>query len=130
MPRALSVCSTPGCPNLARGRCATCRSKAEQQRGTARQRGYGRQHEQQFRPAVLARDPVCRCPGCPTCTTPSQQCKRASQHADHWPLDRRTLHARGLDPNDPQHGRGLCGRCHSHATARHQPGGWHEPTAG
>jgi 5-methylcytosine-specific restriction protein A len=45
-------------------------------------------------------------------------------HADHWPLSRRELTEQGLDPDDPRHGRGLCARCHSSETARHQPGGW------
>jgi 5-methylcytosine-specific restriction protein A len=44
--------------------------------------------------------------------------------ADHWPLSRRELEDQGLDPNDPQHGRGLCKHCHDMETARNQPGGW------
>jgi 5-methylcytosine-specific restriction protein A len=112
--RARTVCSVPGCPQLTdSGRCAQHRAEAEQARGTARQRGYGHGHENRFRPGVLARDPVC------------VLCKRApSLHADHWPLSRRELLARNLDPDDPAHGRGLCGPCHSSETARHQPGGW------
>lgn len=112
--RALTVCSIPGCPTLTdTGRCAEHRQQADRQRGSARQRGYDRQHETRFRAAVLARDPVCTL------------CRRApSVHADHHPLSRRELVEAGLDPNDPQHGRGLCGPCHSSETARHQPGGW------
>ncbi|WP_433406947.1 hypothetical protein [Streptomyces sp. CA-146814] len=45
-------------------------------------------------------------------------------HADHWPLSKRELVARGLDEHDPRRGRGLCHSCHSSETARHQPGGW------
>ncbi|MBM9621016.1 holin [Streptomyces zhihengii] len=112
--RALTVCSRPGCPNLTpTGRCPACRQHAEQQRGTARQRGYDTEHETRFRRAVLARDPVCViCHAAP------------SVHADHHPIDRRTLAANGHDPNDPAHGRGTCAPCHSAETARHQPGGW------
>lgn len=121
--RALTVCSVPGCPHLTpAGRCPAHRSEAEQARGTARQRGYGRQHEQRFRPGVLARDPRCRC------TEQSHghavPCGQPSVHADHWPHSRRELVAAGLDPDDPQHGRGMCQPCHSSETARHQPGGW------
>ncbi|WP_263165419.1 holin [Streptomyces sp. SCSIO ZS0520] len=121
--RALTVCSVPGCPQLTpSGRCPTHRAAAEQQRGTARQRGYGREHEQQFRPAVLARNPTC------VCTTEGHghtaPCGQPSLHADHWPLSRRELIDHGLDPNDPTHGRGLCQRCHSSHTATQQPGGW------
>lgn len=110
------VCTVAGCPEFTQGgRCDAHRAAAESKRGTARQRGYDRGHEQQFRPAVLARDPVC------------VLCKqRPSQHADHYPLSRRELVEQGEDPNDPRNGRGLCGPCHSSETARHQPGGWHQ----
>jgi 5-methylcytosine-specific restriction enzyme A len=110
-----TVCSVPGCPEYTNrgGRCEDHRREAEQRRGNARARGYGTEHERRFRAAVLARDPQC------------VLCRSApSRHADHWPLDRRDLVARGLDPNDPARGRGLCGPCHSSETAREQPGGW------
>ncbi|WNI16627.1 holin [Actinacidiphila sp. ITFR-21] len=114
--RARTVCSVPGCPQLTdSGRCAQHRAEAEQQRGSARQRGYGAAHEQRFRPGVLARDPVC------------VLCQQApSQHADHYPRSRRELAAAGLNPDDPQYGRGLCQPCHARETARHQPGGWNQ----
>jgi len=112
--RAMTVCSTPGCPEYtAGGRCPDCQAKAERQRGSASQRGYGTQHRRTFRAAVLARDPICVVCG-----------KAPSRHADHHPMSRRELAAAGLDPNDPRHGRGLCQPCHSRETARHQPGGW------
>jgi 5-methylcytosine-specific restriction protein A len=44
--------------------------------------------------------------------------------ADHWPLSRRELAERGMDPDDPAHGRGLCHGCHSKETAINQPGGF------
>ncbi|MGW7359457.1 holin [Streptomyces sp. NPDC054802] len=125
MPRRTGwrVCSTPGCPEFSQsGRCDSCRSEAEQRRGSARQRGYGRRHETRFRPGVLARDPNCVCTeqahghGAP--------CGAPSKHADHHPLSRRDLEQQGLDPDDPRHGRGLCVPCHSSETATHQPGGW------
>jgi len=118
MPRRTGwrVCSVPGCPEFSQGgRCPEHRSEAEQRRGSARQRGYGKQHEQKFRPGVLAKDPTCvLCHAAP------------SKHADHWPLSRRDLEAQGLDPDDPKHGRGLCGSCHSKETANNpeQQGGW------
>jgi 5-methylcytosine-specific restriction protein A len=126
MPRrgGYRVCTTPGCPEYVQGggRCDQHKRQAEQRRGTARQRGYGRGHETRFRPAVLARDPRC------VCTDKSHghdsPCGKPSVHADHHPLSRRELVARGLDPDDPKHGRGLCGPCHSSETAKAQPGGW------
>lgn len=114
--RALSVCSRPGCPNLCRtSRCDTCRGDAERQRGTPAGRGYGHEHRARFRPAVLARDPWCRICGSAPATV-----------ADHHPLSRRELVAAGLDPDDPQHGRGLCASCHGRETAANpdQRGGW------
>jgi 5-methylcytosine-specific restriction enzyme A len=124
MPRPrYTVCTVPGCPEYTtRGRCDEHRREAEQRRGSARQRGYGRGHEQRFRPGVLARDRTCVC-GDET-HGHAAPCGRPAVHADHWPLDRRALVARGLDPDDPQHGRGLCPPCHSRHTAAEQPGGW------
>ncbi|WP_432136817.1 holin [Streptomyces sp. bgisy154] len=108
------VCTVPGCPEFTQGgRCPEHQRAAEKKRGTARQRGYGGQHETRFRPGVLAKNPTCVLCG-----------QAPSVHADHHPLSRRDLEARGLDPNDPRHGRGLCSPCHSGETAKHQPGGW------
>lgn len=124
--RRFVVCNVHGCPEYTDqgGRCADHRRAAEQKRGSTTERGYGKEHRERFRPGVLARDPICRCPGCNSCTTPSQRCARASEHADHWPIDKRTLMNRGMDSNDPVHGRGLCRRCHSSHTAVTQPGGF------
>lgn len=115
MPRAAKTCSVPGCPEITHtGRCPTHTRQADRGRGTAHHRGYGHHHRTRFREAVLARHPICTL------------CKRApSAHADHYPLSRHELVRQGLDPNDPKHGRGLCQRCHSTETAKHQPGGWH-----
>ncbi|NUS29802.1 MAG: holin [Streptomyces sp.] len=122
--RGSRVCSIPGCPEYTdQGRCPEHQRQAEQRRGTARQRGYDRDHERLFRWPVLQRDPTCVCTdedhghGSP--------CGQPSKHADHYPRSRRELQAAGLNPNDPQYGRGLCGPCHSSETAQHQPGGWH-----
>lgn len=121
--RAMSICTTPGCPEYTNGgRCTGCQAKAEALRGTSSQRGYGSRHRTTFRTSVIARDPSC------VCTTAGhdhgQPCGAPSRHADHHPRDRRELVADGEDPDDPKHGRGLCGPCHSRETALHQPGGW------
>ena len=125
MPRrtAWRVCSTPGCPEYTQhSKCDQHRREAEQTRGSARQRGYDRVHEELFRRPVLRRDPKC------VCTEESHghgsPCGARSRHADHYPQDRRALVQAGLNPNDPQYGRGLCGPCHSKSTAHEQPGGW------
>lgn len=111
----LTVCTVAGCPTFTKGggRCTPCQRDADQARGTARTRGYDTTHETKFRAPVLLRDPVCV-----VCR------KEPSKHADHYPVDRRELVRRGLDPNDPARGRGVCGPCHASATATEQPGGW------
>lgn len=122
-PKRLRVCSVPRCPEYTRnGKCEKHRREAEQARGSARDRGYDRDHERLFRRPVLQRDPTCVCTdehhghGTP--------CGQPSRHADHHPHSRRDLQAQGLNPNNPKYGRGLCGPCHSSETAQHQPGGW------
>lgn len=111
---ASRVCSVPGCPELTTGgRCQAHKRESDRARGTAAQRGYNSKGHSTFRAAVLAKDP--------TCVLCQQQ---PSTVADHWPLSRRDLVLRKLNPNDPQHGRGLCAPCHNSETARHQPGGW------
>jgi 5-methylcytosine-specific restriction enzyme A len=115
--RPPKVCTIPGCPNLAtEGKCpahqAESRRASDQRRGSAASRGYGSQHRDRFRAGVLAREPQCA------------ECRAPSTVADHWPLSRRELVARGFDPDDPLHGRGMCKRCHDRATATAQPGGW------
>ncbi|HEY9250797.1 MAG TPA: hypothetical protein VIO38_16770, partial [Rariglobus sp.] len=95
---AWRVCSTPGCGKLHQrtGRCPDCRTQADKAR---RPHGspYGTSGHRGFREQVLARDPICTL------------CLAArSTVADHYPTERRDLVAQGLDPNDPQYGRGLC----------------------
>lgn len=112
--RAMTVCNVPGCPEYTRsGRCPEHERAAERRRGKTAQRGYSGQHVRRFRRGVLDRDVLC------------VVCRSApASEADHWPKDRRQLEAEGLDPNDPQYGRGTCKPCHSSETARYQPGGW------
>jgi 5-methylcytosine-specific restriction protein A len=114
--KGMRVCTVAGCPELTRGgRCPAHEGAADLARGNATERGYDARHRA-FRAKVLRRDPVCV-----LCEV------RASTDADHYPLDRRTLVLRGEDPNDPKHGRGLCGHCHKQETAINQPGGFNAP---
>lgn len=115
MPRAARTCID--CPAIIRtgNRCPPC----ETRRGTASQRGYNTPGHQRFRQAVLARDPICTTTGCHQWATV----------ADHYPDSRRELIAAGLDPDNPQHGRGLCKRHHDQATALHHSG-WGSQTPG
>jgi 5-methylcytosine-specific restriction protein A len=107
MPRAPRLCSYADCYELSEtaDRCGD--HKRKDTRPSAARRGYDQAHRQ-FRTAVLTRDPVCVWPDCTSAAT----------EADHYPLSRRELVARGMNPNDPQHGRGLCKSHHSHDTAQ------------
>lgn len=115
---AMRVCSVAGCPEIydvALGsRCAGHRREADKARGTKHQRGYSSSGHVRFRRDVLARDPLCV-----LCHV------RPSTVADHYPVSRRDLVARGLNADDPARGRGLCKPCHDSETAKRQPGGWH-----
>lgn len=52
-------------------------------------------------------------------------CRKAwATVADHHPLSRKQLIDAGLNPDDPNAGRGLCKPCHDRETATNQPGGW------
>jgi 5-methylcytosine-specific restriction protein A len=115
--KRLSVCTTPGCPHLTLdGKCTEHKQAAEQQRGSAAQRGYSGKAWRAARRAVLRRDPIC------------VVCKRAfATVADHWPTSRRELVEQGVsDPDAVSRLRGLCHSCHSRETANNpeQAGGW------
>lgn len=99
-------CSTCGRPVFREGKCRDHYKQAERRRGSPTERGYGSRHENVFRAYVLKRDPICVLCG-----------DYAATHADHYPQTRRQLVKRGLDPDDPQYGRGLCASCHNGWTA-------------
>lgn len=107
--------------------CAREREKAsDARRGTPAQRGYGDAHRKRFRKRVLRRDPFCVCSD--RSHGHSGMCGQIASRADHFPLSRRELVEKGLDPNNPEHGRGLCASCDSKQTAQRQPGGWNRRT--
>lgn len=85
-------------------RCARCAARhaheRDQRRGSPAARGYDAEHRDRFRAGVLARDVTCVLCG-----------RSPAQVADHYPVPRRELVRRGLDANDPAHGRGLCHPC-------------------
>ena len=113
----MRVCSVPGCPELygdGKSRCPTHRKEADRARGTTSERGYSTRGHRAFRNDVLMRDPICAL------------CHAAqSTVADHYPLSRKQLIEHGMDPDNPDAGRGLCKKCHDTETATNQPGGWH-----
>jgi hypothetical protein len=52
-----------------------------------------------------------------------QLCGGPATVADHFPLSRRDLVARGMDPNDPIHGRALRVDCHNQQTGLREGSG-------
>ena len=115
------VCSSAGCAVVhdGKGKCPACtaRSRATQDR-VRRPDGNpytGRGHAK-FRAAVLRKDPICTECGVSPSTV-----------ADHHPVERVDLIARGLDPNDAQYGRGVCKPCHDRK-AGHMYGWAHSNT--
>lgn len=113
--RQRTPCTHPTCTALTDGgRCDEHKAQAEQHRGNFRQRGYGNGHKR-FRRAVISRDVICRICHAALATV-----------ADHYPLGRNQLIAKGLDADDPQYGRGLCKPCDSTQTAQRQPGGFNQ----
>lgn len=113
----MKVCNVTGCPELFEGkggRCPTHSREARAQR--IDNRVYNTPGHARFRAAVLHRDPVCVIPGCIQWATV----------ADHYPRTRRELIDLGLDPNNPEHGRGLCAQHHNMHTAATSPGGFRQ----
>lgn len=111
------VCGKPGCPATYDGdqsRCEDHLTKAKREHWED-SKVYKTTGHREFRRQVLERDPICV-----LCLV------RASTVADHHPKRRKDLIALGFNPDDPQHGRGLCTGCHNSATAQHQPGGWNQ----
>ena len=109
----LRVCSTPGCPTFTDPGHSRCHDHERAADNAREGRSiYSSRGHRAFRRAVLRRDPLC------------VLCGQLATIADHYPTSRRDLEAQGLNPNDPNAGRGLCATCHNRETARHQPGGW------
>lgn len=118
MPSALArACTTPGCPNVSYGgKCTSCRKQADQRRGSAHARGYGRRWTETSR--LLRRTTLRYCgdrmPGAPPTTDsrcPQDRYRRTlSQVIDH------IIPVTG--PNDPRfwdstNWQGLCDTCHN-----------------
>ena len=123
MPRAARTCAR--CPTVipnGERLCLPCLTAQRAASDRARRpdgNPYATHGHHTFRTAVLARDPICV-----LCH------RRWSTVADHHPISRRDIEAAGLNPDDPNHGRGLCKRCHDRETARNQPGGWNARNGG
>lgn len=102
-------------------RCVSCQSTIDRdydaRRPTASARGYTSRGHRRFRRRVLARDRLCV-----ICAAAGRL--TVATVADHWPLGRDVLITRGMDPDDPDNGRGLCASCHGKETSVNQPGGW------
>jgi 5-methylcytosine-specific restriction protein A len=106
-------CSVPGCPELTTGgRCAEHKREANKDRASRGGAVYTTRW-QRVRKAYIYKHPWC------------VLCAKAATVADHFPLSRRELEAKGdPNPDSPKHLRPLCTSCHNKETAKHQPGGW------
>lgn len=128
MPRAMKVCSVPGCPEAipagSGGRCTEHNRAADRARGNYEHRGGGNARAwRAARRRCLLRDPLC------VCTDEKHghkgQCMIPATVADHWPVSKRDLVAQGVaDPDALERLRGLCARCHNKSSAALYPGGW------
>ncbi|GAA2781331.1 hypothetical protein GCM10019017_27820 [Streptomyces showdoensis] len=107
-------CSVPGCPELTArgGRCAAHQREADKDRASRGGAVYTTRW-QRIRRAYLYANPWC------------VLCGGMANVADHFPLSRRELIARGeATPDAAKHLRPLCVACHNRETARNQPGGF------
>lgn len=117
--KALSVCTTPGCPTLTPGgRCPDCAQVASQGRGSARGKGYDARWERTKRD-YLAVHPHCEC----------DECMALPQIMRPWAVE--VHHKDGLGPNGPRghdwsNLMAVTHAHHSRITAREQPGGWND----
>lgn len=105
MTRAAQVCAISGCPHL-----LPCPDHPARRswHGSTRRRTLPPDWARR-RSAVLDRDPICRCDGCPLCRPPDAgRCDRPSTQADH--IDGR------LDHNLTNL-RGICDPCHVHRSS-------------
>lgn len=126
MPRALRVCSVPGCPNLCSGgRCDQCRAQAERDRAGHKLRGGGNDARWRARRhQCLVRDPLCVCAD-DGHGHDGRECIRPSAVADHSPRTKRELIDQGVrDPDALEFLQGKCKSCHDRISARDSPGGF------
>lgn len=113
---AWSICNEAGCPEITQTpKCEAHTAQRERTRYDNKDKGYRTAGHKAFRTLVLQRDPICVICDIAVATD-----------ADHYPIDRKQLVLLGMDPNDPDNGRGLCHSCHSRSTAMSQPGGWNQ----
>lgn len=115
--RAMSVCSTPGCPTLTHGgRCEGCKARARRSRRSPTRAGYDSRW-QKTRARFLREHPYCECEECMALPAPLRPAATEVDHID------------GLGPLGPRghdwsNLRAMTKAHHSRSTARNQPGGW------
>lgn len=118
-PRALSVCSTSGCPTLTQGgRCDACQVDARALRRGSSRAGYDRTW-QRTRKAYLRVNPYCMCEPCADLPMPLRPVATEVDHID------------GLGPLGPRghdwaNLRSMTKAHHARETGRSQPGGWND----
>lgn len=118
--RALSVCPTPGCPELtSAGRCSDCKARAQALRRGPRRSGYSTTTWQRTRRAYLREHPWCECAECMALSPLLRPVATEVNHTDGLG----PLGPRGHDWSNLQ---AMTKAHHSRLTAREQPGGWND----
>jgi 5-methylcytosine-specific restriction protein A len=118
--RAMSVCSTPGCPELTEGgRCKGCQERARVLRRATKRKPYDRAAWSRTRLAYLRANPYCECDECMALSLLLR------------PLATEVNHIDGLGPLGPRghdwtNLQSMTKAHHSRITAREQPGGWND----
>jgi 5-methylcytosine-specific restriction enzyme A len=110
-------CAQPGCPELVRGRDGTCEEHTRQRASQRENRGgssYGSRWNRVVQPKFIYRNPWCAL------------CGRQATVADHFPVSRTVLVAKG-DPNPDafRHLRPLCKPCDAKERPKREPGGFY-----
>jgi 5-methylcytosine-specific restriction protein A len=110
-------CVQPGCPESVRGKESTCPEHAKQRHKQRANRGgssYGRNWRERVQPRFIYRNPWC------------VLCGGQATVADHWPISRRDLVAKGeASPDSFKHLRPLCKACDAKERPKREPGGFY-----
>lgn len=120
--KALSVCTTHGCPVLTSGgRCEACKVAARVKRPKTAAKGYDARW-QATRRAFLAANPYCMCDDCMALPAVMRPAATEVDHID------------GLGPLGPRghdwsNLRSMTKTHHARRTARDQPSGWNDRSA-
>jgi 5-methylcytosine-specific restriction protein A len=120
--RAMSVCPTPGCPELTEGgRCSGCTAKASAMRSITKNRGRDTRWQRESK-RYLRMHPYCECDECMTLSPLLRPVATEVNHMDGLG----PIGPRGFDWTNLQ---AVTRAHHARITGREQPGGWNDRNA-